>query len=85
MNQEPKEPNMKIETKFDYFSKVYTMLDNKVYSFEVEKIEIYISPKSVGSAFTPLCIEVDYFDYQCHHRFNEKDCYASKEELLASL
>ena len=76
---------MKIETKFDYFSKVYAMLDNKVYSFEVEKIEIYISPRTVGSAFSSLNIEVDYFDYQCHHRFNERDCYASKEELLASL
>lgn len=76
---------MKIETKFDYFSKVYTMLDNKVYTFEVEKIEIYITPKSVGAICTPLEIAVIYFDYQCHHRFNEKDCYASKEELLASL
>ena len=41
---------MKIETKFDYFSKVYAMLDNKVYSFEVEKIEIYISPRAVHVA-----------------------------------
>lgn len=76
---------MKIETKFDYFSKVYAMLDNKVYSFEVEKIEVSIPPNTVGSKFSALHIEVDYFDYQCHHRFNEKDCYASKEELLASL
>lgn len=76
---------MKIETKFDYFSKVYTMLDNKVYAFEVEKIDIYISPNTVGSKFPALNIEVDYFDYQCRNRFSEKDCYASKEELLASL
>lgn len=76
---------MKIETKFNYFDKAYTMLDNKVYSFEVEQIEIYIRPKSVGDKFSPLKIEVRYFDYQCQHSFNESDCYASKEELLASL
>lgn len=76
---------MKIETKFNYFNKVYTMLDNKVFSFVVEKIEIFISPKSEGSVFTPMIIEVRYFDYQCQHSFNERDCYASKEELLASL
>lgn len=76
---------MKIETKFDYFSKVYTMLDNKVYTFEVEKIEIYISPRTVGSVFSSLEKEVYYSDYQCKHSFNESNCYASKEELLASL
>lgn len=76
---------MKIETKFGYYSKVYAMHNNKVYSFEVEKIEIYISPKSVGSAFSLLEIEVYYYDYQCRHSFNERDCYASKEELLATL
>lgn len=76
---------MKIETKFDYFSKVYTMLDNKIYPFEVEKMKIDISPKSVGSKFSPLEIKVRYFDYQCKHSFYESDCYASKEELIASL
>lgn len=76
---------MKIETKFDYFSKVYTMLDNKVYTFEVEKIEIYISPRTVGSVFSSLEKVVYYLDYQCKHSFIERDCYGSKEELLASL
>ena len=76
---------MKIETKFDYFSKVFTMLDNKVYSFEVEKIEIYISPINHGDKFSPKKIEIVYYDYMCRNRFDDKDCYASKEELLASL
>lgn len=76
---------MKIETKFNYLSTAYTMLDNKVYSFEVEKIEIDISPKSAGDRFSLLKIEVRYFDYQCKHSFNESECYASKEELIASL
>lgn len=76
---------MKIETKFDYFSKVYTMLDNKVYTFEVEKIEIYITPRTAGSAFSSLEKVVYYLDYQCKHSFIERDCYGSKEELLASL
>lgn len=76
---------MKVETKFNYNSKVYTMLENKVYTFEVEKIEIYVTPESVGAICTPLKIEVIYYDYQCHHRFDEGDCYATKEELIASL
>ncbi len=76
---------MKIETKFDYFTTVFTMLDNKVYSFDVEKIEIYISPKNNGDKFSPMEIAVVYYDYMCRNRFDEKDCYASKEELLASL
>lgn len=76
---------MTIQTKFSYNSKVYTMLDNKVYSFEVEKIEISITPKSPGAIYTPLEIGVCYFDYQSKHRFNEEDCYATKEELIASL
>lgn len=76
---------MTVETKFNYNSKVYAMLDNKVYSFEVEKIEIYVTPKSVGAICTPLEIAVIYYDYQCRHRFNEEDCYATKEELIASL
>lgn len=76
---------MKVETKFGYFSKVYTMLNNKIYPFEVEKIEIYISPKSAGSEFSPLEFKVRYFDYQCKHSFYESDCYALKEELIASL
>lgn len=76
---------MKIETKFGYFSTVFTMLDNKVYSFDVEKIDIYISPKNPGDKFSPKKIEVAYYDYMCRNRFDEKDCYASKEELLASL
>lgn len=76
---------MTIQIKFSYNSTVYTMLDNKVYSFEVEKIDIYITPKSVGAICTPLEIAVVYYDYQCHHRFDEQDCYATKEELIASL
>lgn len=76
---------MKIETKFDYFSTVFTMLDNKVYSFDVEGIDIYISPKDTGDKFSPMKIAVFYYDYMRRNRFDEKDCYASKEELLASL
>ncbi len=76
---------MQIETKFNYYDKVYTMLYNKVYSFEVEKIEVYITPASVGAKFTSLKIEVVYYDYMCRNRFCESDCYVSKEELLASL
>ena len=53
---------MTIQIKFSYNSTVYTMLDNKVYSFEVEKIEIYITPKSVGAICTPLEIAVVYYD-----------------------
>lgn len=76
---------MKIETKFNYFSKAFTMLDNKVYSFEVERIEVYIYPKNTGDKFSPMNIAVIYCDYMCRNRFDEKDCYATKEELLASL
>ena len=61
------------------------MLDNKVYSFKVEKIEIYISPRTAWSAFSSLEKTAYYLDYQCKHSFIERDCYASKEELLASL
>ncbi|WP_305156228.1 hypothetical protein [uncultured Muribaculum sp.] len=69
----------------NYFSKVFTMLDNKVYSFDVEKIDIYISPINHGDKLSPMKITVDYYDYMCRNRFDEKDCYATKEELLASL
>lgn len=61
------------------------MLDNKVYSFDVEKIDIYISPINHGDKLSPMKITVDYYDYMCRNRFDEKDCYATKEELLASL
>lgn len=76
---------MKIETKFGYFSTAYTMLDNKVYSFQVERINIDIYPKSAGDKFSHLIFNVNYFDYQCKHVFDERDCFATKEELLASL
>lgn len=76
---------MKIETKFGYFSTAYTMLNNKVYSFQVERIEIYAYPKLEGDKFSPIEIKVAYFDYQCKHIFYEQDCFATKEELIASL
>ncbi len=76
---------MKIETKFGYFSTAYTLLDNKVYSFQVEKIDIYVYPKLDGDKFSQLIFDVNYYDYKCKHVFNERDCFATKEELLASL
>lgn len=76
---------MKIETKFGYYDKCYTMLDNKVYSFEIERIDITITPVHVGAKYTGLNRDIFYYDYQCKNRFSECDCYASKEELLASL
>lgn len=76
---------MKIETKFNYYDKCYTMLDNKVYVFEVEQIDIRISPKLKGDKMSIMEINIIYFDYECKHWFNERNCFASKEELLASL
>lgn len=70
---------MKIETKFGYYDKCYTMLDNKVYTFEVEKIEVYVTPKSQGAKHTGLNVSVVYCDYMCRNRFRESDCYASKD------
>lgn len=76
---------MKIETKFSYNDTVYAMSDNKVYSFNVERIEVTVTPKEPGAAFTGKNVDVVYFDYQCKRHFKEADCYSTKEELLASL
>lgn len=76
---------MKIETKFGYLDKCYTMLDNKVYTFEVETIDVCIRSKLQGATHTGFDVSVVYYDHMCKNRFHECDCYASKEELLASL
>ena len=76
---------MTIETKFNYYDKCFTMLDNKVYTFEIERIDIIVTPVHAGARHTGLNRDINYYDYQCKHRFNERDCYATKEELLASL
>lgn len=47
--------------------------------------KVYITPRTAGSTFSSLEKVVYYLDYQCKHSFIERDCYASKEELLASL
>ena len=69
---------MKIETKFSIGDKVYTMRQNEVYSFYIERIEAIVTPRDRDRV-------TFIYDSECKHIFNESACYASKEELLASL
>lgn len=71
---------MKIETKFSIGDSVWVMKENKPYEFFVTQIAIHSWTIPMGGCNTA----VHYIDSR-HDKYSESACYASKEELLASL
>ena len=77
---------MKIETKFDIGQEVFFMFNNKVRKDEIDRIRVHVNYKGflctkketvVLYGLTSWDGDNDYYD--------ERQLFASKEELLASL
>ena len=72
---------MKLETKFNLRQKVYFMYKNKVNSLQIDSIIVRVialggSEEEIAISYK-LCGSTDSFD--------EKELFATKEELLKSL
>lgn len=76
---------MKIETKFSINDTVWVMKDNKSYSICIYNIRVNISAYSMDYYSTGISKSVTYSDFGNHVNVVESDCYATKEELVASL
>lgn len=76
---------MKIETKFSINDTVWVIKDNKPHSICIYGIRVNVSAHPTGCYGTDISQNVNYFDFGNRESVNESDCYATKEELLASL
>lgn len=76
---------MKVETKFSINDTVWVMKDNKPHSICIYGIRINVSAYPTGSYGIGISQNITYFDFGNHESVSESDCFASKEELLASL
>lgn len=73
---------MKIETKFSIGDSVWVMKDGKPYEFTVRSIHTHTIFYVRSMKTTVIYSESPCIEDFCH---TESDCYASREELLASL
>ncbi len=76
---------MKIETKFSINDTVWVMKNNKPHSICIYGIRVNVSAYPTGCYGIGISQNVSYFDFGNHESVNESDCFATKEELLASL
>ena len=78
---------MKIETQFYPGQTLWFMLDNKPTSAYVENVNVNIYQDTSGIAKSEFVVEIGYsFRVGAKHiRYNQDICFASKEELIASL
>ena len=73
---------MEIKTKFNLRQKVYFMYENKVNSLQIDSIIVRVI--ALGGSEDE--IEISYqLNGPTTDRFDEKDLFATKEELLKSL
>lgn len=77
---------MKIETKFSIGDSVWVMKENRPQCFCIFKIVTHAQMDMNASIGTmPVYIYIRYLSADGEFDFFESACYASKEELLASL
>lgn len=76
---------MKIETKFSINDTVWVMKDNKPHSICIWGIRINVSAYPTDYYGMGVSQSIVYSNYGNHESVNESDCYATKEELIASL
>lgn len=72
---------MEIKTKFNLRQKVYFMWDNKVQSLQIDSISV----KAIALGGGEEEIEISYKLCGLTDSFDEKNMFATKEELLKSL
>ena len=72
---------MKLETKFNLRQKVYFMWGNKVQSLQIDSISV----KAIALGGGEEEIEISYKLCGSTDSFDEKNLFATKEELLKSL
>ena len=73
---------MEIKTKFDLWQEVFFLHNNKVHSFQIDSISVRVIALGGGEEE----IEISYqLNGLTTDRFDEKDLFATKEELLKSL
>lgn len=72
---------MKLETKFNLRKKVYFMWGNKVQSLQIDSISV----KAIALGGGEEEIEISYKLCGLTDSFEEKNLFATKEELLNSL
>ena len=77
---------MKIETKFSIGDSVWVMKDDKPQRFPIFFIEVSASGSmNAPVGINPVYATVRYSSANGEFDMSESACYASKEELLASL
>lgn len=76
---------MRVETKFNINDTVWIMKDNKSYSFGIWGISIHVSAYPTDYYGMGVSQSITYSDFGNHVSVKESNCFASKEELLASL
>lgn len=72
---------MEIKTKFDLWQEVYFLYENKVHSFQIDSISVRVIALGGGEEE----IEISYKLCGLTDSFEEKNLFATKEELLKSL
>lgn len=72
---------MEIKTKFDLWQKVFFLHNNKVHSFQIDSISVRVIALGGGEEE----IAISYKLCGLTDSFDEKDLFATKEELLKSL
>lgn len=76
---------MDIKTKFQLNQDVWMMKDNKPYSFKIFDIIAHVNMRDVGNYCSVIDTTIKYIGYSGHPEVYEDNCFASKEELIASL
>lgn len=73
---------MEIKTKYDLCQEVFFLHNNKVHFFQIDSISVRVIALGGGEEE----IEISYqLNGLTTDRFDEKDLFATKEELLKSL
>lgn len=72
---------MEIKTKYDLWQEVFFLHNNKVHSFQIYSISV----KAIALGGGEKEIEISYKLCGLTDSFDEKDLFATKEELLKSL
>lgn len=72
---------MEIKTKYDLWQEVFFLHNNKVHSFQIDSISV----KVIALGGSEEEIEISYKLCGSTDSFDEKDLFATKEELLKSL
>lgn len=73
---------MTIETKFKPTDKVFVLDCNKIWQREIIVIEIWVNDRQTGITYRMK--QTDEHE-KCMRDFDEKKCFASKQELIESL